>query len=192
MRRCAPIPAAATTCCLDSGKAASRLLRILDELRGAASARADPGALHARPRRPRECTRPTFGAPAPPRRRFFDGSGLLLQEFRSTLERSLMGTRLYVAGPESFIGLAMKIALGIQSQQGRDSRAGVRHARAPRALHPLPRNDRGRADQHRALRRLRSLAAGPRSLFAAPAAYMGVMVDAEAPGELPPIKEVFL
>jgi len=35
----------------------------------------------------------------------------LLEEFRSTLARSLMGTRLYVAGPESFIGLVMKIAL---------------------------------------------------------------------------------
>ena len=41
----------------------------------------------------------------------FPGTPALLEEFRSTLGKSLMGTRLYVAGPESFIGLVMKIAL---------------------------------------------------------------------------------
>src|SRR5882672_11994881 len=35
----------------------------------------------------------------------------LLADFRSILTASLMGTRLYVAGPESFIGLALRIAL---------------------------------------------------------------------------------
>jgi hypothetical protein len=35
----------------------------------------------------------------------------LLRQFRSLLDTALMGTRLYVAGPESFIGLAMKNAL---------------------------------------------------------------------------------
>ena len=41
----------------------------------------------------------------------FPSTPALLGEFRSTLGKSLMGTRLYVAGPESFIGLVMKIAL---------------------------------------------------------------------------------
>src|SRR5208282_5890705 len=43
--------------------------------------------------------------------RTFGDPSVLLVEFRKALEASLMGTRLYVAGPESFIGLAMKIAL---------------------------------------------------------------------------------
>ena len=43
--------------------------------------------------------------------RAYEGAPALLQEFKDLLGRSLMGTRLYVAGPESFIGLAMKIAL---------------------------------------------------------------------------------
>ena len=41
----------------------------------------------------------------------FDGAASLFETFRTVLEESYMGTRLYVAGPESFIGLAMKIAL---------------------------------------------------------------------------------
>ncbi|MEA3133332.1 MAG: dimethylamine monooxygenase subunit, partial [Gammaproteobacteria bacterium] len=41
----------------------------------------------------------------------FDDPASLLDTFRAVLDESLMGTRLYVAGPESFIGLAMKIAL---------------------------------------------------------------------------------
>jgi hypothetical protein len=41
----------------------------------------------------------------------FEDSSTLLRECRSILEQSLMGTRLYLAGPESFIGLAMQMAL---------------------------------------------------------------------------------
>jgi len=41
----------------------------------------------------------------------FPDTASLLDAFRLVLDESLMGTRLYVAGPESFIGLAMKIAL---------------------------------------------------------------------------------
>ena len=41
----------------------------------------------------------------------FAGTAALLERFRAVLGQSLMGTRLYVAGPESFMGLVMKIAL---------------------------------------------------------------------------------
>src|ERR1700691_4033507 len=40
----------------------------------------------------------------------FGSSGALLDQFRALLDRSLMGARLYVAGPESFIGIVMKLA----------------------------------------------------------------------------------
>src|ERR1700761_2659729 len=43
--------------------------------------------------------------------RQFPDTPSLLAEFKSVLADSLMGTRVYLAGPESFIGLAMRIAL---------------------------------------------------------------------------------
>lgn len=116
----------------------------------------------------------------------------LLGEFKALLGRALMGTRLYVAGPESFIGLAMKIALefNLNKDEIRAEELGTLarriyciHCRA--ATEDVRTNIVQCVGCHRWLlvrdhysRRL--------------AAYMGVMADAEAPGELPLIKEVFL
>jgi dimethylamine monooxygenase subunit C len=122
----------------------------------------------------------------------FPGTAALLERFRTILGQSLMGTRLYVAGPESFIGLVMKIALefNLNKDEIRAEECGAL-ARRVYCIHCRATTEEVRTNIVRCVdcdtwllvrdhysRRL--------------AAYMGVMVDAEAPGELPPLKEVFL
>ena len=122
----------------------------------------------------------------------FPGTPALLEQFRAILGQSLMGTRLYVAGPESFIGLVMKIALefNLNKDEIRAEESGTL-ARRVYCIHCRATTENVRTNIVRCVgcdtwllvrdhysRRL--------------AAYMGVMVDAEAPGELPPLKEVFL
>ena len=124
--------------------------------------------------------------------RVFGGTAALLAEFKSILERSLMGTRLYVAGPESFIGLAMQIAFhfNLNKDEIRAEEMGTL-ARRVHCVHCRAQTEEVRTNIVRCVgcglwllvrdhysRRL--------------AAYMGVMADAEAPGELPEIREVFL
>ena len=116
----------------------------------------------------------------------------LLEEFRSTLGQSLMGTRLYVAGPESFIGLVMKIALefNLNKDEIRAEECGTL-ARRVYCIHCRVTTENVRTNIVRCVECDRWLLVRDhysRRL----AAYMGVMVDAEAPGELPPLKEVFL
>ena len=116
----------------------------------------------------------------------------LLGEFKSVLVDSLMGTRLYVAGPESFIGLAMKIALefNLNKDEIRAEELGTQ-ARRVYCIHCRTTAENVRTNIVRCLGCERWLLVRDhysRRL----AAYMGVMVDAEAPGELPPIKEVFV
>jgi len=116
----------------------------------------------------------------------------LLAAYRAVLDESLMGTRLYVAGPESFIGLAMKIALefDLNKDEMRAEEMGTL-ARRVYCIHcrstaenvrtnivRCPGCDRWLLVRDHYSRRL--------------AAYMGVMADAEAPGELPPLQEVYL
>jgi dimethylamine monooxygenase subunit C len=116
----------------------------------------------------------------------------LLGEFKSVLADSLMGTRLYVAGPESFIGLAMKIALefNLNKDEIRAEELGTL-ARRVYCIHCRTTAENVRTNIVRCPGCERWLLVRDhysRRL----AAYMGVMVDAEAPGELPPIKEVFV
>lgn len=116
----------------------------------------------------------------------------LLAEFRATLEGALMGTRLYVAGPESFIGLAMKIALefNLNKDEIRAEELGSR-ARRVHCVHCRTATEDVTTNIVRCAGCARWLLVRDhysRRL----AAYMGVMADAEAPGELPPIKEVFV
>jgi NAD(P)H-flavin reductase len=122
----------------------------------------------------------------------FPGTPALLEEFRSTLGQSLMGTRLYVAGPESFIGLVMKIALefNLNKDEIRAEECGTL-ARRVYCIHCRVTTENVRTNIVRCVECDRWLLVRDhysRRL----AAYMGVMVDAEAPGELPPLKEVFL
>jgi dimethylamine monooxygenase subunit C len=122
----------------------------------------------------------------------FAGAAALLEEFRLVLAESLMGTRLYVAGPESFIGLAMKIALefDLNKDEIRAEELGTL-ARRVYCVHCRSTTENVRTNIVTCTGCARWLLVRDhysRRL----AAYMGVMVDAEAPGELPPIKAVYL
>jgi hypothetical protein len=122
----------------------------------------------------------------------FDGAAALLRTFRIVLEESLMGTRLYVAGPESFIGLAMQIALqfDLNKDEIRAEEVGTL-ARRVHCVHCRATRENVRTNIVRCTGCDRWLLVRDhysRRL----AAYMGVMVDAEVPGELPAIHEVYL
>jgi dimethylamine monooxygenase subunit C len=124
--------------------------------------------------------------------RLFSETPALLGEFKSLLADSLMGTRLYVAGPESFIGLAMKLALefNLNKDEIRAEEMGTL-ARRVYCIHCRTTTENVRTNIVRCQGCERWLLVRDhysRRL----AAYMGVMVDAEVPGELPPIKEVFV
>ena len=124
--------------------------------------------------------------------RAFSDVAALLGEFKSLLADSLMGTRLYVAGPESFIGLAMKIALefNLNKDEIRAEELGSL-ARRVYCIHCRTTAENVRTNIVRCLGCERWLLVRDhysRRL----AAYMGVMADAEAPGELPAIKDVFI
>jgi hypothetical protein len=177
---------------LGKGPGATALLRVLAEIQGSA-----PPALQ----KTRVLLVPDAGAPlttVP-----FDYLGLslvslfpdtasLLESFRLVLDESLMGTRLYVAGPESFIGLAMKIALefDLNKDEIRAEEGGTL-ARRVYCVHCRATTENVRTN-------IVSCTGCARWLLVRDhysrrlAAYMGVMVDAEAPGELPPIKEAYL
>jgi hypothetical protein len=124
--------------------------------------------------------------------RVFADAAALLMTFRTVLEESLMGTRLYVAGPESFIGLAMKLALefDLNKDEVRAEELGTL-ARRVHCVHCRNTSEGVKTN-------IVQCAGCQRWLLVRDhysrrlAAYMGVMVDAEAPGELPPIKEVYL
>jgi dimethylamine monooxygenase subunit C len=122
----------------------------------------------------------------------FDTAAALLEQFRTILRQSLMGTRLYVAGPESFIGLVMKIALefNLNKDEIRAEECGTL-ARRVYCIHCRATTEDVRTNIVLCVECRRWLLVRDhysRRL----AAYMGVMADAEAPGELPPLKEVFL
>jgi hypothetical protein len=184
-------------------EAAGALVRVLDELEatvpaalratrvlltaGAAarkadtSAPADAAALRAR-----------FERLAVAEVRLFDGAAALLEESRAVLDTSLMGTRLYVAGPESFIGLAMKLALqfNLNKDEIRAEESGSA-ARRVYCIHCRATTEEVRTNIVRCVECDRWLLVRDhysRRL----AAYMGVMADAEVRGELPPIREVFV
>lgn len=124
--------------------------------------------------------------------RLFERVPELLADFRAVLEHSLMGMRLYVAGPESFIGLAMKIALefNLNKDEIRAEELGSL-ARRVYCIHCRSTAEDVRTNIVRCGSCGRWLLVRDhysRRL----AAYMGVMADAEAPGELPEIREVFV
>jgi hypothetical protein len=124
--------------------------------------------------------------------RIYGKAAALLEDFRAQLQTSLMGTRLYVAGPESFIGLAMKIALefNLNKDEIRAQECGTL-ARRVYCVHCRATTEDVRTNIVRCIGCERWLLVRDhysRRL----AAYMGVMADAEVPGELPPLAEVFL
>ena len=186
------------------GVGAAPLLRVVDEMRAVSAASLQNTRVLFLPE---SGTTPGNGAalesgPAPEVGYFkaaavgdvqvFAGAPALLERFRHLLGQSLMGTRLYVAGPESFIGLVMKIALefNLNKDEIRAEECGSL-ARRIYCIHCRATTENVGTNIVRCVGCERWLLVRDhysRRL----AAYMGVMVDAEAPGELPPLKEVFL
>jgi hypothetical protein len=124
--------------------------------------------------------------------RRFESADALLTEFRAMLEESVMGTRVYVAGPEHFIGRVLQIALEFDLNQD-EIRAEALGSLARRCycVHCRATTADVRTNIVRCSGCGRWLTVRDhysRRL----AAYMGVMADAEAPGELPPIQEIFV
>jgi hypothetical protein len=182
------------------GVGAGPLLRVIGEMRGAAEALKNARVLYVAGAG--GGTDAGRGNAAPEIAQFtaagigdvqvFAATPALLERFRAILRQSLMGTRLYVAGPESFIGLAMKIALefNLNKDEIRAEECGTL-ARRVYCIHCRATTENVRTNIVSCVGCARWLLVRDhysRRL----AAYMGVMVDAEAPGELPPVKEVFL
>ena len=168
------------------GVGAAPLLRIVGEMKGNAAALADTRVLLV------EGDAAPFRAAGVSKVETFPAKPALLERFRGVLAESLMGTRLYVAGPESFIGLAMKIALefNLNKDEIRAEECGTL-ARRVYCIHCRATTEDVRTN-------IVTCSGCKRWLLIRDhysrrlAAYMGVMADAEAPGQLPEIKEVFL
>ena len=115
----------------------------------------------------------------------------LLARLQEVLNDSVMGTRLYVAGPESFMGLVMRIArqFNLNKDEVRAEECGSQ-ARRVYCVHcrTATENVTTNIVQCKDCNRWLLVRDHYSSRLAA---YMGVMVDAEAPGERPGLKEVF-
>ncbi|MDP9011970.1 MAG: hypothetical protein M3O41_04795 [Pseudomonadota bacterium] len=175
---------------LGFGPGAAALLRVLGEMRSSAPQALEATRLLIVPETPQ--TGDQFKPFGLAELNQFAGAASLLETFRTVLDRSLMGTRLYVAGPESFIGLAMQIALefDLNKDEIRAEEMGSL-ARRVYCVHCRATSEAVRTNIVRCAGCERWLLVRDhysRRL----AAYMGVMVDAEAPGELPPVKEIYL
>jgi hypothetical protein len=121
----------------------------------------------------------------------FQESAAALAQFETILESSTMGTRLYVSGPEAFMGLVMRIAgrFNLNSDEIRAEECGSL-ARRVHCIHCRVATEQVTTNIVQCEGCQRWLVVRDhysRRL----AAYMGVMVDAEVRGELPPIEEVF-
>jgi hypothetical protein len=121
----------------------------------------------------------------------FDSGAALLERARAILEKALMGTRLYIAGPESFIGRALQLAaaFNLNKDEIRAEHVGT-SARRVHCVHCRASTEDVRTNLVRCAGCSRWLLVRDhysRRL----AAYMGVIADAEVPGELPPIRELY-
>ncbi len=184
-----------------SGVGADPLLRVIDEMRAVAPQALGQTRVLYRPESPADIgagadgkailtPRSQFGDAALANVQLFDRLEPLLENFQQLAAQSLMGTRLYVAGPESFIGLVMKIALQFNLNQDeiRAEECGS-PARRVYCIHcrSTTKDVTTNIVRCHCNRWLLVRDHYSRRL----AAYMGVMADAEAPGELPELKEVF-
>jgi NAD(P)H-flavin reductase len=174
------------------GIGADPLLRVLRDLQVAGpSAGARTQVLYARDVAGQEQFSDQFRASGAGTVLLFESSDTLLEALNAALSEALMGTRLYVAGPESFIGLAMRTALrfNLNKDEIRAEECGSL-ARRVYCIHcrSAIENVRTNIVECSCGRWLIVRDHYSRRL----AAYMGVMVDAEAPGERPPVKDSFL
>jgi hypothetical protein len=182
---------------LGVARGGAALLTVLDELRGLAPAAlsrtqvlyaaGDEGAHDGGG----TVALATFTAVGVADVRGFDTRDALLAAYRDVLAHAVMGLRVYVAGPESFLGLAIQTALEFNLNQD-EIRAQVAGslARRVRCVHCRTTSEGVHTN-------LVTCAGCGRWLFVRDhysrrlAAYMGVMVDAEMPGERPPVREAF-
>lgn len=109
----------------------------------------------------------------------------------ATLAHCVMGTRVYIVGSESFIGSCVQVTTNYNlnaDEVQREHRGSA--ARRVYCIHCKTQNEDVRTN-------IVDCAGCGRHLLVRDhysrrlAAFMGVMVDAEAPGEVPPIEEVF-
>lgn len=124
-------------------------------------------------------------------REVFNDTSSLLAGLRGLFASSLMGTRLYVAGPEAFMGQVMKLAaeFNLNGDEIRAEECGSL-ARRVHCIHcrTVTENVKTNIVECVACHRWLIVRDHYSRRFAA---YMGVMVDAEAPGERPAIEEAF-
>ena len=124
--------------------------------------------------------------------RLFVDSPSLLEGLREVLTSAVMGTRLYVAGPEAFMGLVMRLAteFNLNRDEIRAEECGSA-ARRVHCVHCRSATENVTTNIVECSRCHRWLVV--RDHYSRRyAAYMGVMVDAEAPGDRPEIKEMFI
>ena len=124
--------------------------------------------------------------------RLFVDSPSLLEGLREALTSAVMGTRLYVAGPEAFMGLVMRLAteFNLNRDEIRAEECGSA-ARRVHCVHCRSATENVTTNIVECSRCHRWLVV--RDHYSRRyAAYMGVMVDAEAPGDRPEIKEMFI
>jgi ferredoxin-NADP reductase len=174
------------------GVGAAPLARLLGELEAAApAALARTRVWYVNDPAAPQSNAEVFHAASVAEVRVFDLVDPLLADLTTALDESLMGTRLYVAGPESFMGLIMRIAhqFNLAGDEVRAEECGTM-ARRVDCIHcrTIIEGVRTNIVECKCGRWLVVRDHYSRRL----AAYMGVMVDAEAPGERPEIKEVFL
>ena len=121
----------------------------------------------------------------------FERDADLLARLQEVLNTSVMGTRLYVAGPESFMGLVMRVArqFNLNKDEVRAEECGSL-ARRVYCIHcqTATENVTTNIVQCKDCNRWLLVRDHYSSRLAA---YMGVMVDAEAPGVRPEVKETF-
>jgi hypothetical protein len=123
--------------------------------------------------------------------RLFRTEAELFAELDRMLSGCVMGTRLYIAGSECFLGSAVQVAL--KYNLNRDEVQCEHCGSAARRVYCI----HCKTSIEGVKTNIVQCAGCGRHLFVRDhysrrlAAYMGVMADAEAPGELPPIQEVF-
>jgi ferredoxin-NADP reductase len=111
-----------------------------------------------------------------------------LADLDDVLSKSGMGTRLYIAGPESFTGAALQVAVSynLNSDEVQSEHCGSA-ARRVYCVHC------GATQETVTTNLVKCVGCGATLLVRDHysrrlAAYMGVMADAESPGNLPPLR----
>jgi hypothetical protein len=123
--------------------------------------------------------------------RIFSSIAEVVAYLDHVLARCFMGTRLYVAGSESFIGSVVQVATkyNLNGDEVQREQCGSA-ARRVYCIHCKAANENVKTNLVKCLgcgRQLLVREHYSRRL----ATYMGVMADAESPGTLPPIQERF-